>query len=263
MAELKTIQIQNGTVEVVKFGRGEEAFVILPGLSYDGFFEQAEVIESAYRIFTDRFTVYLIDRNKMPHMGYTVRNIAEDTAEVMEQLKIENACVFGASLGGMAAQELAIGFPKRVKKLVLGSTLSRMNAETEAVLSRWESLAANGKIDEMTADFYQTIYSAETLKRYGEVFSQIKTIATNEKTTRFLIYLNAGKRFDVLGSLGLIKAKTLVISAAGDRVTTAAGAKETAEALGCDYCEYPNFGHAVYDEAPDYKNRVFDFLIGG
>ncbi len=260
MVEKKIISIKSGTVEVVKFGVGEAAFVILPGLSYDGFFDQAEAIASAYRLFADRFTVYLIDRNKTPRAGYTVRNIADDTAEVMEKLKIEKADVFGASLGGMVAQELAVQHPQVVKKLVLGSTLSHPNPTFLQVLSRWGSLAAGGKIDEMTADFYQTVYSPQTIRQYGDAFSQIQTLATPEKTARFLIYLNAAREFDLLASLGQIKAKTLVLAATGDKVTTAAGARETAKALGCDYYEYPDFGHTVYDEAPDYKQKILDFL---
>lgn len=261
--EKKIVPIQSGTIEVVKFGRGKEAFVVLPGLSYDGFFDQAEAIASAYRAFVDDFTVYLIDRNKTPRASYTVRKIADDTAEVMEKLKIETADVFGASLGGMVAQELALHYPRVLKKLVLGSTLSRPNATFLRVLSRWEALAAAGKIDEMTADFYQTVYSPQTMEQYADAFSQIQTVATPEKTERFLIYLRAAKTFAFPDSPGQIQAKTLVIAAKGDRVTTAAAAKETAEALGCAYYEYPTFGHAVYDEAPDYKTRLLNFLIGG
>lgn len=261
MAEKLTVQIQNGAVEVVKFGRGAKAFVILPGLSYDGFFAQAEEIERSYEIFARAFTVYLIDRNKTPLPGYTVREIADDTAEVFAKLQIERACVFGASLGGMTAQELAIRRPDLVDRLVLGSTLSRPNATFSAALARWTDLAKSGKIDELTADFYRTIYSQKTLEAYAAVFSQIKTVATSEKTARFLAYLNAAKSFDVFSSLEKIKARTLVIAAAGDKVTTAAGARETAAALGCDYYEYPNFGHAVYDEAPDYKERIRDHFL--
>lgn len=261
MAEKLTVQIQNGAVEVVKFGRGAKAFAILPGLSYNGFFDQTEAIERAYEIFAEAFTVYLIDRNKTPHAGYTVREIADDTAEIFAKLQIERACVFGASLGGMAAQELAIRRPDLVDRLVLGSTLSRPNAVALAVLSRWEAFAKAGKIDELAANINQTIYSPQTLERYAAVFSQIKTVATSEKTVRFLAYLNAAKSFDVFSSLEKIKARTLVIAAAGDKVTTATGARETAAALGCDYYEYPNFGHAVYDEAPDYKERVKDHFL--
>lgn len=263
MTEKKTIAIQNGEVEVVKFGCGKNAFVILPGLSYEGFFDQAEAIARAYGMFAQSFTVYLIDRNKTPRVGDTVREIAADTAEVMEKLGIECADVFGASLGGMVAQELAAYYPHLVHRLVLGSTLSRPNPTFLQVLSRWESLAKAGEIDDLTADFYQAVYSPQTLERYAAVLSQTKTVATPEKTARFLVYLNAAKQFDCFNSLGQIRATTLVLAAKGDRVTTAAAARETAKALGCGYYEYPAFGHAVYDEAPDYQKRVLDFLIGG
>lgn len=263
MVEKITVTIHSGTVEVVKFGRGPKAFVILPGLCYDGFFEQAGAVSRAYGMFAEAFTCYLVDRNKTPRADCTVREIADDTAEVLEKLNVETADVFGASLGGMVAQELAIRHPELLDRLVLGSTLSRPNATALAVLSQWEALAAAGKIDELTANVNQTIYSPQTLERYASVFSRIRTVVTAEKTARFLAYLGAAKSFNVLASLQTIKAKTLVIGAAEDKVTTAAGARETANALGCDYYEYPVFGHAVYDEAPDYKQRMLDFFTRG
>ncbi len=261
MLETKTISIQNGKVEVVQFGSGAKAFVILPGLSYEGFFAQARAIERAYSIFAEPFTVYLIDRNKTPRPDYTVRQIADDTAEVMGKLKIEKADVFGASLGGMVAQELAICHPHLVNRLVLGSALSRPNATALAVLSRWESLAASGKIEDLTADFYQTIFSPETFQKYRVAFFQSQPVATAEKTARFLAYTAAAKRFDVFASLDQIQAKTLVIGALHDRVTTALAARETAKGIGGDYYEYQAFGHAAFDEAPDYKQRILDFLL--
>ena len=44
MAETGTVTIKNGKIEFVKFGKGEKPFVILPGLSYDGFFDKADEI---------------------------------------------------------------------------------------------------------------------------------------------------------------------------------------------------------------------------
>lgn len=258
MPKTYTIPIQNGELEVIRFGLGKQPLVILPGLSYDGLLPQAKAIARAYRLFADAFDVCLIDRNKTPHKGYTVREIADDTAEVMRKLQLENACVFGASLGGMAAQELAIRHPELVQKLALGSTLSRPNATATAVLARWERLAGAGEIARLTADFQTAIYSPETLQKYAAVFAAMPVEATPEKTARFLIYLAAAKHFDVLDSLGKVRAKTLVIGSAGDRVTTAAAARETATALGCRYYEYQTFGHAVFDEAPDYKQLLLE-----
>lgn len=261
MAETKTLKIKNGEIQLIKFGEGKSPFVILPGLSYDGFFAQANAIEQAYGIFKENFTVYLIDRNLSPKIGYSVRDIADDTAEVLGKLGIENADVFGASLGGMVAQQLAINYPRLVNKLVLGSTLSRPNATFLSVLTRWGDFAERGEIEPLLSDINRTIYSPDTLKKYAEFFKTIKTDVTAEKTARFIIYSTAAKNFDVYNSLNKIKSQTLIISAFNDKITTVAAAQEIAKKLNCKYYEYKKYGHAVFDEAPDYKKRIYDFLI--
>ena len=260
MAETGTLKIKNGEIEYIKFGTGKKTLVILPGLSYDGFFAQADAIESAYGVFTKDFTVYLIDRNLTPHAGYTVQNIAEDTAEALKRLRIECADFFGASLGGMVAQELAILYPNIINRLILGSTLSRSNGTFLSALSRWETLAKSGNIDGLIRDLNQTIYSPYTLKKYAKVFSAIKTLSTPQKTARFIAYVNAAKNFDVYTSLYKIKSETLVIGALHDKITTVAAARETAKTLNCEYFEYKKYGHAVFDEAKGYKTRIYRFL---
>ena len=42
MAKTLTLTIKTGEVEIVSFGQGSKSFVILPGLSYEGFFGFAE-----------------------------------------------------------------------------------------------------------------------------------------------------------------------------------------------------------------------------
>lgn len=49
---------------------------------------------------------------------YTLDDMAADTAGLLDALTIERAHVVGASLGGMVAQRLAIGWPQRVASLV-------------------------------------------------------------------------------------------------------------------------------------------------
>ena len=61
-------------------------------------------------------------RTDQPDIRYTHRMMANDTAGLMEALKIENAHVLGSSLGGMIAQELALKYPEKINKLVLCCT---------------------------------------------------------------------------------------------------------------------------------------------
>src|SRR3954469_9036273 len=53
---------------------------------------------------------------------YTTRQLAADGIALLDALGIERADVFGMSLGGMIAQELALGWPDRARRLILGCT---------------------------------------------------------------------------------------------------------------------------------------------
>jgi 3-oxoadipate enol-lactonase len=53
---------------------------------------------------------------------YTTASLAADAVALLDHLGIERADVFGMSLGGMIAQEMALRWPDRVDRLVLGCT---------------------------------------------------------------------------------------------------------------------------------------------
>jgi pimeloyl-ACP methyl ester carboxylesterase len=53
---------------------------------------------------------------------FTMAQLAEDAAGLLAALDVEEADVFGFSMGGMVAQELALSHPARLRRLVLAST---------------------------------------------------------------------------------------------------------------------------------------------
>lgn len=63
-----------------------------------------------------------VGRTSAPDEPYTIRQMAADTLGLLDALGVPKAHVFGISMGGMVAQELALAHPERVGTLVLGCT---------------------------------------------------------------------------------------------------------------------------------------------
>jgi len=73
------------------------------------------------------FHVILVDNrgvgdSDVPEGPYSVNQLAADAVAVLDAAGIESAHIFGVSLGGFVAQEIALTYPERVRRLVLCST---------------------------------------------------------------------------------------------------------------------------------------------
>lgn len=102
-------------------GHGEPLVLIMgPGGTRHSWFFQK-------RAFSKQFTVITYDnrgigKSDRPDEPYTIKTLADDTIGLMNHLGIDKAHVLGVSGGGRVAQEVAINYPERVRRLVLAST---------------------------------------------------------------------------------------------------------------------------------------------
>ena len=175
--------------------------------------------------------------------------------------KRENACVFGASMGGMTAQLIAIRHPELVDRLLLASTCARLNDTARAVMGRWVECAEAGDVDAFCDSFIDVLYGKEFAQKFGDFIRAAHKNISKEEFKRFVLLGKACASLNAYDFLDRLRCRTLVIGAQNDRVLTAQASVEIAEKLGCGLYLYGSeYGHCVFDEAPDYKDRIYRFF---
>ena len=255
-----SIKVNGTEIEYIRFGSGERAFVIFPGLGTKSITQSAMVIEASYSRFTDEYPVWVFDRGRDLPEGCSVRQMASDIADAMTALGISGADIFGASMGGMIAMCMAIDHPELVRRVVFGSTSSRMDNNIVSSIDRWIELAERGDVTNLTADFLDNLFSKDTVGKYRDFLIHINDGLTQSDIDRFIIQAKAITKFDVYDELDKITCPALVIGVEGDKVLPVEYSREIAEKIGCELYLYGSeYAHCVFDEAPDYKQRLLDF----
>ena len=248
-------------MKYARFGSGKKALVILPGLSIKSVADSAADVEKAYRRFEEEYTVYLFDRRANAENGYTLKCMADDTAAVMRRLGIEKADVFGASQGGMIAMYLAAYHPELVDRMVLGSTTARISDGFRRVYQTWIELAKARDKEALASAFADSVYSEKMLQLYRDILIRDLSDCTDQDLEHFVVLAKALDTLSIHDDLNRIQCQTLVLGSEGDRVVGADAQRDIAAQLGCALHMYePVYGHAVYDEAPDYLDRMAAFL---
>ncbi|MBQ3866799.1 MAG: alpha/beta hydrolase [Clostridia bacterium] len=248
-----------------RFGRGERDLVILPGLSVQSVMAAAPAIAAAYAPLTKDFTVTVFDRREDLPPRYAIREMAEDTAAAMTSSGLKTVSLFGASQGGMIAMELAGLFPDRVEKLALGSTAARVPDGAFSTVETWIRLARARDAAGLYAAFGEAVYPPAVWKAVGKGLIRSAESVTEEELDRFVILAEGTRGFDGTAALEKIACPVLAIGDRTDRIFGAEGTLAIGEILrdkaGAETWLYDGYGHAAYDVAPDYKERLLRFLL--
>ena len=265
MYNAKNLKLKLADMEIdyITFGCGTKPLIMIQGLNTHGIAGAALSLAYMYRIFAKDYRVYLFDRRPGVPENITVRDMAADIAMAMDALGITNADVLGVSQGGMIAQYLAIDRPDLVNKLVLAVTLARNNETVKTVIANWIELAERGAMQALVADMAEKMYSDSYLKRYRPFLPLLTILQKPKDVQRFVRLAKACLTCNSFDELNRISCPVLVMGAKQDQIVTGAASEEIAEKLGCKIHMYDTLGHAAYEEAKDFNQIIFDFLIGG
>lgn len=259
--QIGTVRTEQFSMEYCRFGQGDRNLIIIPGISVQSIMPSAGLIADAYDLLTGKYTIYAFDRRKDFPDDYSVKDMADDTAEAIAELGLGKVDIFGASQGGMIAIYIAAEHPELVNKLILGSTSAHVGDEEAKLFEEWITLAKEGKSEDLYLSFGKAVYPKETFEQVRGMFAEAAGSVTEEELSRFVIMAESIIGMDITDCLEKIECPVLVIGSNDDMVLGAESSRYIASRIkDCELHMYDGYGHAAYDTAPDYRQRMLDFL---
>ena len=241
-------------------GTGDPVLLIM-GHAYGSemWHRTAPALAASYRVL--RFDNRGVGRSSDPPGPYPVPLMADDALAVLDAASAASAHVYGVSMGGAIALQLALDHPGRVRSLTLGCTAaSAEGASRGALLTRVRTLLPAAVLNRMAS---KLLYGPGTpASRRAEDHEIVRRTRSSGRGRRGQITGLAS--FDVTGRLGEIRIPTLVMHGALDRIVPAANAQRLADGIaGARLVIFPDAGHAYMTDAAQAANQeVLDFLAG-
>ena len=217
--------------------------------------------------FSPKYRTILFDnrgigRSDFPPGPYSISVMADDAAAVLDAAGVESAHVFGHSMGGMIAQELALRHPRRVRSLILGGTncggenVVRAQPEALGVLTA----TVTNPVDAFWAlapYIYDPSTPREKIKEDLEV--KIRSFPSRES---YLAQLQAIMSWESLARLNSIRVPTLVIHGETDQLIPIGNADILASEIpGAKLVKLAGASHVFMTDRPQEAARtILSFL---
>jgi pimeloyl-ACP methyl ester carboxylesterase len=194
---------------------------------------------------------------------YTCAQLAADAIALLDALEIERADVFGMSLGGMIAQELALGWPQRVGRLVLGCTHCGLDhaARPDREAGRAFAMETGDWAERMRA-LAPYAFAADAGPELLGPFIE-KKVADVQDPEGYRGQIAAVLAHDTYERLPQIACPTLIVTGDGDRVIPGASSEVLHERIPGSRLEVvAGAGHLFFLERPEESVRLLDeFLL--
>lgn len=244
-------------------GAGAPVLLVMGlGMSATGWWRTVPVLAERFRVLA--FDNRGVGRSGRP-AAETVTQMADDAVAVLDHAGERSAHVYGISLGGMVAQEIALRHRERVRALVLGATTPggpravpaddatlaffRRRAEMPAEEAVWASVPYN--------------YAPATWRRHGQRIAEdiSQRLRFPIEPEPYKAQLEAALGHDAFDRLGALDVPTLIVHGAQDRMVNPANASLLARAIPhARLLLLPDAGHLYPTDAPEVDATIAEFL---
>jgi 3-oxoadipate enol-lactonase len=214
-------------------GAGEPPLLLIQGLGYtaDLWFRVLAGLSGPRR--TIRFDNRGVGRSNVPPTPWTIEEMADDAIEVLDAANAPHAHVFGVSMGGLIAQELALRHPDRVASLVLGCThpggsdAVRMDPAAATMLMDRTPKSARDAIEASVPFLYADTTSRDDID--GDLGARLRYAL---RATSYWGQLDAMRQHrGTLSRLPEINSPTLVLHGTADKLVQPGNAELLAAAI--------------------------------
>ncbi|QQS47353.1 MAG: alpha/beta fold hydrolase [Acidobacteriota bacterium] len=230
----------------------------------NGFRHQVPALSTKFK--TISFDNRGVGETDQPEEPYSIAGMANDAAGLMDFLRIESAGVFGVSMGGMIAQELALRHPGRVTKLALGCTHSGIRncvPSPKWVTEIFKTLPGKPR-ERAVRDSVPFNFSPHTQQHRPDLIeAEIERMIPNgQRLHAYENQVRAIYGFDAFDRLNEIRIPTLVLTGKDDVLIPPENSRMLAERIpGARLIEFDRAGHLFFIEQADQVNRaLIDFF---
>ncbi len=205
-------------------------------------------------------------RSESPDEGYSIKDLADDVADLMEAMEVSSAHVLGISMGGMISQELVLNHPNKVDKLVLLSTYCGGSEAVEASEEVLESLYLDRKSmsdEEIIDETIPLLFTEEFIENKPEFIEIAKQRMMNNVISQQDFDWQAGAimEFDTYDRLPQIENQTLILHGKEDILIPSENGKILNRAIPNSKLVYfENSAHGLMEEMERVVTTVLEFL---
>jgi 3-oxoadipate enol-lactonase len=257
----------NGIVQLYYESTGSGPAVLLisgQAMTLDAWWRTVPELAGSFQVLT--FDNRDMGRSSHWPWPYVVAQMADDAIAVLDAAGVETAHVYGISLGGMVAQEVALRYPHRVRTLVLGATTG---GGPEAVLANSQPLTFFVRVGAMAPEEAEWAavpynYALRTRRDHGQRIAEdiAKRVQHQTDTLAYLHQVAAAASHNTVGRLGSIRVPTLIVHGEDDMVMPPHNGEILARSIPRSELKvWPGAGHLYVTDEPEADRYIRQFLV--
>lgn len=259
------VRVADIAIHYETYGQGEP-LVLIMGLGGGSslWWRQVDFFSPEYRVVV--YDSRGVGRTDKPDTPYSMDMLVGDAAGLLERLGIASAHIYGVSMGGMVAQELALRYPELVSSLVLGATTcgsghaAMPSQETLQKLFGIMTLSPEEAVKVATS----VTFSPTFIERHPDKINDwlIKGAESPPSPMGFKRQAEAAAGFDTYDRLPQIRVPTLILAGTADQLIPSDNSRILASRIpSAKLVLFEGAGHGYLWEAEEEANRtVHDFL---